>query len=188
MDIDEILLECEDAMEKAVHYLREELRGIRTGRASTALVDYVKVDCYGSEAELRQLALVSVPEPTQLLIKPFDPGTTQSIVKGLQAAGLGLNPQTEGKQIRISVPPLSGERRREFINNVKNMGEKQKVAVRNARRDANKHIDQLEKDKSAHISEDSAKDAKNEVQELLKKYEAKIDELVESKTKEIQEI
>ncbi len=188
IDLDEVLLECEEHMEKGVAYLKEELRGIRTGRASTGMVDFIKVEAYGTESELRQLALVSVPEPTQLLIKPFDPSTTQAIVKALQSSGLGLNPMTEGKQIRVTVPALSGERRRDLITSIKQMAEKQKVVIRNARRDANKHVDQAEKDKSLHISEDAAKAAKDDVQDLVKKYESQVDDILAAKTKEIEEI
>lgn len=188
MDIDTILLETEEHMEKAINYLKSELRGVRTGRANTALVDFVKIDYYGSMSDLRSLALVSVPEPTQLLIKPFDPSSTQAIVKGIQAAGLGLNPISEGKQIRVSLPALSGDRRNQLIGTVKQMGEQAKITVRNARRDGNKHIETLAKDKSLHIPEDDAKKAKDEVQDLLKKYEHMIEEAVAQKTKEIQEI
>ena len=188
MELDETLVECEDAMEKAVNYLKHELQGIRTGRASTSLVEYVKVDYYGSQTDLRQLAMVSVQDATQLIIKPFDPGSLQAIIKGIQQSGLGLNPVAEGKQIRISVPPLSGERRKELITKVKELGEQAKVTIRNARRDANKHIDAAGKDKQQHLSEDDVSGAKDEVQELTKKHESQVDELVERKTKEIQEV
>lgn len=188
MDLDEILLEAEEAMDKAVDYVKGELRGIRTGRASTAMVEYVKVEAYGDEADLRSLAVLSVPEATQILIKPFDPSTLKDIVKGIEKAGLGFNPQPEGKQIRLNVPPLSGERRTQLIGSVKHMGEQAKVTIRNARRDANKHIDQAVKDKTNHLSEDAADDAKSEVQDLLKKYESQVDELVSSKTEEIQQV
>jgi len=188
MDIDESLLICEESMDKSVEYVKGELRGVRTGRASTALVEYIKVDYYGAPTELRQLALINVPEPTQLLIKPFDASSTKEIGKAIEAAGLGLNPVVEAKQIRLNLPALSGERRNQLIGSVKQMGEQAKVAIRNARRDANKHIDQAAKDKTLHISEDTAEDAKDDVQKLLKKYEAQVDELIGAKTKEIQEI
>ena len=110
-DPDTILLETEEAMEKALNYLKQELRGIRTGRAHPALVEFVKVDYYGSMTDLKALASVSVPEPTQLLIKPFDAGAIMAIKHGIEQAGLGLNPMPEGKQIRINVPALSQERR-----------------------------------------------------------------------------
>ncbi len=187
MDLDEIVLEAEEAMDKAVNYLKSELRGVRTGRASTALVEYVKVDYYGSNTDLRQLAMISVPEPSTIAIKPFDASSTQTIVKALQSSGLGLNPNSDGKTIRINVPPLSGERRKQLMGTVKQMAEQAKVAVRNARRDANKHVDQLLRDKAAGISEDDADATKEQIQELLKQYEKQIDELVSHKTKEIEE-
>lgn len=132
--------------------------------------------------------MISVPEPTQLLVKPFDPSTIQAVVKALQASGLGLNPQTEGKQIRLTLPALSGERRQQLIASVKQMAEQAKITVRNARRDGNKHLDQAAKDKTQHLSEDDIESAKQDVQELLKKHEQTIDALVDAKVKEIEEI
>jgi len=188
MDLDEAILTAEESMEKSVEYLRSELKGMRTGRASPALVEYVKVDYYGSPTDLRQLALISVPEPTQLLIKPFDPSALQLIIKGIQSSGLGLNPVAEGKQIRLQLPPLTGERRRELITSVKQMGEQTRIAIRNARRDANKHIDQAAKDKTQSLSEDDVERAKNDVQEAVKTYEARVDEMMSAKTREIEEV
>ncbi len=188
MDIDMILLETEEHMEKALNYLKSELRGVRTGRASTSLVEFVKVDYYGSMTDLRSLALISVPEAAQLLIRPFDQGSVSAIVKAIQASGLGLNPVSEGKQIRISLPSLSGDRRNQLIGSVKKMGEEAKVTIRNARRDGNKHIETAGKDKSAHVSEDAVEKAKEDVQELLKKYEAMVDDAVAQKSKEIHDI
>lgn len=188
MDLDEIQLTCEESMDKAIDHLKHELRGIRTGRASTAMVDFVKVDYYGAQTELRQLARITVPEPTQLLIKPFDASCVKEIGKAIEAAGLGLNPVVEAKQVRLNLPPLSGERRKQLIGSVKQMGEQGKVSIRNARRDANKHIDQAAKDKSLHLSEDNVSDAKDEVQKLLKTYESQVDEIVTAKTKEVQEV
>jgi ribosome recycling factor len=188
MDLDEILLTCEESMDKALDYLKNELRGVRTGRASTSLVEFIKVDYYGTMADLRSLALISVPEATQLLIKPFDAASVQAVNKAIQAAGLGLNPVVEGKQIRLNLPSLSGERRNQLIGSVKSMGEQAKVAVRNSRRDANKHIDQAGKDKSLGLSEDQIEQTKTDVQELLKKYEQQVDDLIAAKTKEVQEV
>lgn len=186
-DPDTILLEAEEAMAKAIEYLKSELRGIRAGRASPAIVEYVKVDYYGSPTDLKSLAGVSVPEPTQLLIKPFDATAINAIKQGIEQAGLGLNPQIEDKQIRISIPALSADRRKELVSQAKRDGEEQKVVLRNARRDANKHADALGKGEG-HISEDEIKILHTEIQDLLKKYEAKIDDLIEAKTKEITEI
>lgn len=188
MQIDEVLFGAEESMEKAVEYLRSELRGMRTGRASTGLVEFIKVDYYGSMTDLRSIAHVSVPEPTQLLIKPFDASSVQAIIKAIQSSGLGLNPVGEGKQIRLALPSLSGDRRTQLVASVKHKGEDARVTIRNARRDANKHLEQAEKDKTQKVSEDDVERGKEEVQALLKKYEQKVDDLVSSKTKEIMEV
>ncbi|MBL1218001.1 MAG: ribosome recycling factor [Planctomycetes bacterium] len=188
MDPDMVLLECEEHMHKTIDYLKTELRGVRTGRASVGLIEHVKVDCYGSLTELRSLAALSTPEPTQIVVKPFDPGTVVNIVKAIERADLGLNPQSDGKTVRVPVPALSGERRKQLANQVRNMGETAKVSVRNSRRQANKQIDTLEKDKSQSLSEDQAKKLKDDVQELIKKIETAIDEMVTGKINEISEI
>lgn len=185
-DPDTILLETEESMEKAVEYLTREFRGVRTGRASPALVEFLKVNYYGSETDLKSLASVSVPEPTQLLIKPFDAGAMAEIKKAIETSGLGLNPISDGKQIRLNIPPLSRERRQQLVSHVRKMGEEQKIALRNARRDANKHADQLKS--AGHVSEDEIKTLKDEIQDLLKKYEKIIDDKVEAKSAEIMEI
>lgn len=187
-DPDTILLEAEESMEKGVEYLKQELRGIRSGRASTALVEYLKVNYYGSATDLKSIASISVPEPTQLLIKPFDAGAMEDIRKAIEQSDLGLNPMGEGKQIRLNIPPLSGERRQQLVGRCKKMGEETKVVLRNARRDANKHADNLDKQPGQHVSEDEVKTLKDEIQELLKKYEAQIDQAIEAKTKEVLEV
>ena len=184
-DPDTILLEAEEHMTKAIDYLTQELRGMRSGRASTALVEYIKVDYYGSPTDLKAIAGVSVPEPTQLLIKPCDAGSIHEINKAIEAAGLGLNPQVDGKQIRINVPALSGDRRKQLVAHVKKVGEEQKVVLRNARRDANKHADAL---KDGHLPEDEITTLKDEIQELLKTYETKISTMIDSKSKELLEV
>ncbi|MFO0828343.1 MAG: ribosome recycling factor [Phycisphaerales bacterium] len=188
MDLDTILLECEDKMTKSVDYLNRELRGMRTGRATTALLEYVKVDYYGSQTDLRELAGITVHEGTQLVVKPFDPSSKQTIVKAIETAGLGLNPMVEGQIIRINVPPPSAERRKQLVGQVRKMAEEQKVAIRNERRDANKHIDMLVADKKNPISDDQAKGSKDEVDELTKKYTAKVDDISSKKITEIEEI
>jgi len=187
-DPDTILLEAEEAMEKGLEYLKHELRGVRTGRASPGLVEYVKVEVYGAPTDLKSIAAISSPEPTQLLIKPFDPSILDEIRKSIENSELGLNPMPEGKQIRLNVPPLSGERRQQLVNRCKKMGEETKVVLRNARRDANKHADALTKQADAHYPEDEIKTLKEEIQELLKKHEAEVDKAVEHKTKEITEL
>jgi ribosome recycling factor len=187
-DPDTILLETEELMTKALDYLKKELKGFRTGRASPALVEYVKVNYYGSTSDLKSLAAISVPEPAQLLVKPFDAGSIGEIKKAIEAAGLGLNPITEGKQIRISIPALSGDRRKQLVGQAKKIAEETKVALRNARRDGNKHAENLSKQAGQHFSEDDIEQLKNEIQELLKKYETEADDAVAKKSKEIEQI
>lgn len=185
-DPDTILLEAEESMAKALSYLGDEFKGLRAGRATPALVEFVKVDYYGSMTDLKNLANISTPEPTQLLIKPFDAGAVGSIREAIEKSGLGLNPQVEAKQIRVNVPSLSTERRQQLAGQAKKMAEEQKVVLRNARRDANKLADEL--GKANAIPEDDVKVLKDEIQELLKKYEGQIDELTKSKTDKIMEI
>jgi ribosome recycling factor len=184
-DPDTILLETETAMEKAVEYLKHEMRGLRTGRASPALVEFLKVDYYGSLTDLKSIAAISVPEPSQLLIKPFDQGAIGGIKKAVEEAGLGLNPIVEAKQIRLVIPALSSERRQQMVSRCKKMGEEQKIAIRNNRRDANKHAEALAKQPGTHFPEDEIETLKEEIQKLLKKYEDEIDARIEEKCKEI---
>lgn len=181
-DPDTILLECEDLMAKAVDHLKHEFRGIRAGRASPGLIEHVKCEVYGSMSEIKAVAAVMVPEPTQLLVKPFDPSTLQAIKKGIEDANLGLNPMVEDKSLRINIPTMSSDRRKELVVRVKKIGEDQKVVMRNARRDANKHADAL---KATGISEDEVKQLHSEIQDLLKKYEAQVSESVEAKSVEV---
>lgn len=185
MALEDSLLETEENMESAIDYLRKELRGIRTGRATPALVEYIKIDYYGSPTDLRQLASISAPEANMLMIKPFDPSSAKDIEKAIQASDLGITPSSDGKIIRLTIPPLSTERRQQLVGQVKKMAEATRVAIRNARRDGNKEIDKLQKD--SEITEDDAHKAKDDVQELTKTYEAKVDELIDAKSQEIQE-
>ena len=187
-DLDSVELECLDRMEKSTDYLHRELRGLRTGRASTALLEYVKVEYYGSSTDLRELAAISVAEATQLMVKPFDPGSKHEIVKAIEKAGLGLNPQVEGNAIRINVPAPSAERRKQLATQVRKLAEEAKVAIRNERRDANKHIDRLAADKSAGVSEDDAKRAKTRIDELTKTSTERVDEMSTKKVAEIEEV
>ncbi len=186
MAMDEILLEAEENMESAVDYLKKEFRGIRTGRASAGLVEHIKVEYYGSPTDLRQLASISTPEATMIVIKPFDPSSGKEIERAIQASDLGITPQADGKVIRLIIPPLSGERRTQLVNQVKKMSEQTRVAIRNARRDANKEIDKQEK--ASELTEDEAKRGKDEVQKLTDKYEQQVSKLVDGKTSEIEEL
>src|SRR5271169_6578386 len=145
MPLDDILLDCEENMEKSIDHLRHEMRAIRTGRATPALVENLKVDYYGSPTELRSIASISIPEPTQLLIKPFSPGDIKAIEKAISDSKIGLTPHSDGKQLRLVLPALSQERRLQLVGQTKEMGERAKVSIRNARRDANKIIDTEQK-------------------------------------------
>lgn len=188
MPTTDIEKQCDEHMQKAVEYLKDEFRGVRTGRATPALVEHLKVPVasYGSTMLLKELAGISTPEPTMILVKPFDPSTIRDIEKAIQASDIGITPQSEGKVIRLPVPPLSGERRQQITHQIKKMGEDQKVAIRNTRRDANRHIDAAQKD--SKITEDQAEQAKDNVQKKTKKHEDQVEELVKAKTKEIEEV
>jgi ribosome recycling factor len=183
--VDDILLESEDKMQKAVEHLKAQFRTVRTGRASSGLVEHLKVDYYGSPTDLRQLATISVPDPLMLVIKPFDPGSVQMIAKAIQASDLGITPAIEGKIIRLGIPPLSEERRRQLSHQVKEMAEQTKIGLRNVRRDAIKQVDAEEK--GGAISEDEAKRGHDGATDLVHTYESQTDEALEHKTKEILE-
>ena len=188
MDLDTILLECEERMEKSVDYLARELRGMRTGRANTAMLEYIKVDYYGSMTDLRELAAINVAEATQLLVKPFDPGAKSEIIKAIEKSGLGLNPMSEGNAIRINVPAPSADRRKQLAVQVKKLAEESKITIRNERRDANKAVDALAADKKAGVTEDQAESAKEDIDDFTKKHTAKLDELADKKVAEIEEV
>ncbi|NLX94994.1 MAG: ribosome recycling factor [Rhodopirellula sp.] len=185
MSADEILMDAEERMEKAIGVLKSSLAGIRTGRANPGLVDSLRVEAYGSLAPMKQLASVGAPEPTQIVIRPYDPGTIKDIEKAILASDLGFNPQSDGHVIRLNIPALSTEVRRKLVARIKELTEESKIAIRNIRRDANKAADQAEKEKK--LSEDDRDDVKNDVQDLTKKFEARASELAEGKEKEVME-
>jgi ribosome recycling factor len=183
MPADDILLDTEDHMEKAIEHLKHELRGVRTGRASPAMVENIKVEYYGTPTDLKAIASIMVPEATQILIKPFSAGDLKWIEKAINEAKLPLTPHSDGKQLRLILPPMSQETRLKMAAQVKAMAEDVKIRIRNARRDANKLIDTEEK--GGVLTEDDAAAAKDQVQELTKTYEGKVDEMVEHKRKEV---
>ncbi len=187
MSASEIEKQCTTGMDKAVTYLAEELMGIRTGQATPGLVDHIKIEVpsYGSTMNLRDLATISVPDPSTIMIKAFDPTTIKDIERGLQSSDLGITPMSDGKIVRLPIPPLSGERRDQLATQVKKMGEAQKISVRNIRRDMNKKIDADKKD--SKLSEDQADDAKDLVQKITKRHEDEIDKQIAAKSKEIQD-
>src|SRR5262249_53188477 len=174
-----------ERMEKATNVLKDELRGLRTGRATPALVDSIRVEYYGSPTPLKQMAQISTPDPQQILIRPFDQTAPKDIEKAIRSSDLGLSPNNDGKMIRLSVPPMSGEQRQKMVTRIKKSAEDAKVAIRNVRRDANKQFDQAEKAKE--MTEDERDSGKEEVQNLTKKYEDKVTEMSEKKAKEVME-
>jgi len=184
--IDDILKETRDKMQSSLSFFEEELQGIRGGRASTALVDRLKVDYYGQETELRQLANLSTPEALQILIRPYDKSAVKSIEKAIQQANIGVNPNTDGDVIRLNMPPLTRERRQELVKFLHKRMEESRVAIRNIRRAANSDLEEFEKEKM--ISEDEKKHGLDEVQKLTDEFIAKIDELGKAKEQEILDV
>src|SRR5271166_5380686 len=185
MTSDEILMDAEERMEKAVKVFSDELRGLRTGRATPALVDSLRVEYYGSPTPLNQLANISTPDPQQIVIRPFDQSVLKEIEKAIRSSDLGMSPNNDGKMIRLQVPPMSGEQRQKMATRIKKSSEDAKVACRNIRRDANKHFDQAEKAKE--MTEDERDKGKESVQGLLKSFEDRIADMGDKKAKEIME-
>jgi ribosome recycling factor len=186
MSVEEIVLESEERMEKSVALLTDQLRGIRTGRANTGLVESIRVDYYGSSTPLKQMANLSTPEAQQILIRPFDPSVIGEIVKAIQTSDLGLTPNSDGKVVRLNVPSLSVEQRKKLVNRVKELAEEARVAIRNIRRDGNK---QAEVEQTGKIlTEDDVTSCKDEMQSLTKKFESKVNELADKKSAEILEV
>jgi len=183
MDQDEILLDAEERMVKAVEHLQASLTGIRTGRANPGLVDSIKVEYYGSPTPMKQVANISVPEPQQIMIRPFDTSTLDAIAKAIVASDLDMAPNNDGRVIRLNVPPLSGEVRRRLTGRIKELAEEARVSIRNIRRDANKHAEQAQNSKE--MTEDDRDHTKDKVQELTKEHEGQVNSKTESKEKEI---
>lgn len=186
MDKDSILLDAEDRMEKALAALDREFTKLRTGRASTALVEAIKVDYYGTLTPISQVASVAVPDSRTVTIQPWDKGAFGPVEKAILKSDLGLTPMNDGKVIRISIPPLTEERRKDLVKVSRKYTEDAKVAIRNVRRDVNEHFKKLEKDKV--LSEDELKKTGEEVQKLTDKYVADADKKCQGKEKEIMDI
>lgn len=186
MDTDTILLESEERMEKALIALDREFTKLRTGRASTALVENIKVDYYGTPTSIQQLSSVAVPDSRTVTIQPWDKASFALIEKAISQSDLGLTPQNDGKIIRICIPPLTEERRKDLTKVSKKYTEEAKVTIRNLRRDANDSMKKLEKTKS--ISEDDLKKATDDIQKLTDSFVAKCDKKAAMKEKEIMEI
>lgn len=186
MDTDAILLDAEERMDKAVGSLDRDFAKLRTGRASTALVDGLRADYYGAPTPISQMASVAVPDSRTITIQPWDKGGMAAVEKAILKSDLGLTPVNDGKLIRISIPPLTEERRKELVRVARKYAEEAKVAVRNVRRDANDSLKKAEKDKE--ITEDGLKRASDEVQKLTDRYVAEVDARCQAKEKEIMDI
>lgn len=184
--IDDVLLESEEKMSKAVAFLQGELQGLRTGKASPSLVENITVEYYGAPTRMRELSNISTPEPRLIVINPFDPSALPNIEKAITAANLGITPITDGKLVRVPIPELSEERRKELTKVAKRMAEEQRVAVRNVRREANDLVKALQKDGKA--TEDERDSALDEVQKLTDEAVKQIDEALAAKEKDVMEV
>ncbi len=184
--MEKVISEAEQRMKKAVEALQNEFNTLRTGRASPALFDKIRVEYYGNPTPLNQVATISAPEARLVVIQPWDKSIIGDIEKAIQKSELSMNPSNDGKVIRISIPPLTEERRKEFVKIAKNMAEQSRVSIRNTRRDANDELKKAEKD--GIISEDDLKRAEDEVQKLTDSYVAQVNDKLEEKEEEILEI
>ena len=176
----------EEKISKSIEVLKEKLNSVRAGRANPALLDQVQAECYGSTMPIKNIANISAPDPRTIAVIPFDPSTVKDIEKAIMAANLGFNPSNDGKTIRLVIPPLTEERRKEITKTVKKMGEEDKVAIRNLRSEAN---DELKKqEKAGELTEDDLKVELEDVQKKIDKAVKDIDEIVANKEKEIMEV
>ncbi|MCD4712949.1 MAG: ribosome recycling factor [Clostridiales bacterium] len=176
----------QEKMEKTLNVLKDELNHIRAGRANPLILDKVRVEYYGAETPIKQLASISVPEPRIIQIQPYDGSILKDIEKAIQIADLGINPSNDGKVIRLIIPMLTEERRKDLVKTVKKLGEDSKVALRNERRDAIDHLKKMEKGKE--ISEDELTSAEKEVQKMIDEQVVKIDAVIAKKSEEIMEV
>lgn len=184
--VEEILLESEDKMDKAVEFLHQEFSGLRTGKASPSLVENIAIDYYGSSTRLKELAGISTPEPRLIVINPYDPSALPAIEKAILAANVGITPMNDGRVIRVPIPELSEDRRKELLKVAKRMSEDQRVAIRNVRREANDLIKELQK--GGKISEDERDGGLEEIQTLTDKHISTIDELLTAKETDVMEV
>lgn len=178
--------EMRDQMEAAVDAMRREFSGVRTGKATSQLLDTVRVDAYGSKVPVNQVATVNAPEPRMLVVQPWDKSLINDIERGIQSADLGLNPSNDGNVIRVPIPPLSEERRRDMVKLLHKMAEEGKISVRHARQEANKTVKQEESDHD--ISEDEARRRLDEIQQTTDEYIARIDDMMAKKEAEVMEV
>lgn len=176
----------EERSKKTISVLKEDLNTVRAGRANPALLDKIMVEYYGTPTPLKNLSNISVPDPRTLLISPFDPKSIGGIEKAINIANIGINPTNDGKCVRLVIPPVTEDRRKELTKTVKKMGEDSKVAIRNLRRDANEHLKKMEKEHE--ITEDDLKKALDDIQKATEKTIKEIDDIIAAKDKEIMEV
>ncbi|GAA2513820.1 ribosome recycling factor [Pilimelia columellifera] len=184
--IDETLLEAEDKMDRAIEHAKEEFSAIRTGRATPAMFSKIIIDYYGTPTPLPQMASIGIPEPRMVLIKPYDASQLAVMEKAIRDSDLGVNPNNEGAQLRISLPQMTEERRREMIKVVRQKGEDSKVAIRNVRRKAKEELDRIVKDGEA--GEDDGRRAEKELDDVTQRFVSQIDELIKHKEAELLEV
>ncbi len=184
--MDEITFNAEEGMEKALDFMKHEFSSVRTGKASPALVEGIDVDAYGSVMKLKQLALISTPEPRLLIIQPFDASTTKAIEKAINESKVGITPSVDGKLIRLPIPELSEERRKDLVKTIKTMAEETRVRIRAARRHAMDAAKKLQKE--GGITEDALKDAETQIQKLTDKYVADVDSQVVAKEADVMRV
>jgi len=186
MDPDEIMLNTEESMEKAFDYLQHEFAAVRTGKASPGLVENIDVEAYGSMMKLKQVALITTPEPRLIVIQPFDASTVHAIEKALKESRIGINPNVDGKIIRLPIPSLTEERRRELVKGIKHMAEESRVRIRSARRDG---LEELKKaEKGGGITKDEVERYEKDVQKMTDDYVKKIEEALNLKEADIMKV
>ncbi|MBW4482501.1 MAG: ribosome recycling factor [Tildeniella torsiva UHER 1998/13D] len=183
MSVDDILLETEDQMQKSIEATQRNFNTIRTGRANSSLLDRIEIDYYGAQTPLKQMANVSIPDSTTLMIQPYDASSLTTIEKAISMSDVGLTPNNDGRVIRLNIPPLTSERRKEFVKTAGKVAEEGRVSIRNQRRNGIDAVKKLEK--ASDISEDESRDAQDEIQKLTDKYIAKLDESLAAKEKDI---
>jgi len=183
MPVNQIISDTESKIKKAIEVLHDELKAVRSGRAATGLVENIKADFYGTPTPLKQMATLATPQVDMIVIKPFDPASIKDIEKAIKASDLSIAPIVDGKIIRLNIPPLSEERRKQLVQQAKQTGEQTKVGIRNIRRDAIKHLEKEQKDKA--ITEDDLDKGKKQVDDITKKYVDKVDEQIKHKSDEI---
>jgi ribosome recycling factor len=183
MPTNDLISECREKMTKATDVFHDELKGVRTGRASTGLVENLRVEYYGTPTPLKQMATLAAPQPDMVVIKPFDPSSVKDIEKAIKASDLSIAPIIDGQLIRLNVPALSEERRIQLVQSAKQMGEQTKVSIRNIRRDVIKQLEKEQKDKL--ITEDDLANGKKQADEITKEYTDKVDAMVQAKSDEI---